>query len=1307
MPDRPTEKCSSSTTAADTGERTPGGALLPQADKGTAAGGSNNIPPNPKTSSSNKKLKKLHARKDRKLLPAISDAPVAPNPEEKPESQAKAEPLTPLPETVAFVDLPKTASLSELANPENEETKGKKSQRKSRSTNLAKEALKNSANNPQITTRKLKTRDYDRILEIPFFRNSVLFMGRSSFENIPLLRVPFRFLDPLFFDCLDIRDSPATKKLLHLLCEYFGELTEKEEQNGISPQQFQTQSNQFREALFLRRDILYAFFQEVQSRLPKIQQRIGHLKADMQTRCLQAFIKFLPHISEKMLESLQLGGCIGDAYLDLQQLDKHGYLYLGQNKMSGKKSTLYLLPPEEMLNINNIENFLVRADRARQLNHESLVNLQGYGGYIQQGQYFIETELVEGCKFEEWLQSNPWPQNYAEAIDILVALCELLQYLHHENLFHNSLDVANVTMVGPKKIKLFNFNLQTAVHKPYYIPPEGSPVEDTGNVDQRSDMYSLGILMYEMLTAHAPPQGNSGQMLVDVAQQTTIPLWLTSLINKLTQKEKSKRLESANGVKWVLCENHPNRAVFFLEVAHDIERDFGIKDEKFQDELAMARENIRELARQLYQFTGEEIDSQEILSILEKKRLILDIENYEWSELKNIPPFLTDRCPNRGCGTRLDEQQDVCPQCGTPWKISCPHCGKFTHAVFNECQHSYPPHPIPFEEKIIYNALVSARQASKNNNHMIGVFYLTNLEKSLREDPWLKAEKQLIYRDLQKRILHEFAQYRDMLFKLVEEEKEKERQRIEAQRALERSQFLEKLNIALHNDQYIYALEILENIPSVLYNEEVEQYHEQVCSYLCRNYFSQAELLVQEGGWSAAIAYLQEKIPAQIQCKAVDKKIKEIENELRELVQEDVAKLIDRLKSDDISVRESAIFKLAEIGEPAIPKLIPILKDRNLEVRETVAQILSRMESKAIVAIPLLVKELNNSNWWVRESVIQTLDALAAYITNPIPELLQLLKDGNWSVRKACIYALEKIESQRPALIPELNQCLNDEVWVVRVAALEVMEKINLDTSCLFPILLQCLSDKAPRVRLVAIRSLQKLGAQSKATITQISQLLEDKNVEVKQAAIEFLGNLGNKARDAVPMLITLLMDEDLYVVEAVGEALASIGEFTVSDVTQVLKDKAAGSRLAKVDALWHLQGNVATEVVGLVETLKNKNGEAILPTIRALARTGPEAAYAIPALTRALKDEIWQVREATALALANIGVQADVAVPALLHVLEDKIEDVREAAQKAIEKIRGEPFILSEMAHNKDKKLWGKLRKMLRPIYQRVCSFF
>lgn len=231
-----------------------------------------------------------------------------------------------------------------------------------------------------------------------------------------------------------------------------------------------------------------------------------------------------------------------------------------------------------------VRRFYQEAESAAKLNHPNVVNTYDVG---REGDtYFIVMELVDGPSLAEVIAADgklPEPV----AIDYAAQVCNGLAYAHRQGLLHRDIKPANILVTKDDVVKLSDFGIARAVSqqtmamtKPglvmgsvFYLSPEQAQGHE---LHESSDLYSVGVVLYQMLTGKVPYGGESPVTValkhigdpvptLDTAELGVSPA-LAAIVNKLLQKNPQSRFASASDVASALREarERPTHAAFDL-----------------------------------------------------------------------------------------------------------------------------------------------------------------------------------------------------------------------------------------------------------------------------------------------------------------------------------------------------------------------------------------------------------------------------------------------------------------------------------------------------------------------------------------------------------------------------------------------------------------------------------------------------------------------------------------------------------------------------------------------------------------------
>ncbi|MGQ9525860.1 MAG: protein kinase domain-containing protein [Armatimonadota bacterium] len=204
-----------------------------------------------------------------------------------------------------------------------------------------------------------------------------------------------------------------------------------------------------------------------------------------------------------------------------------------------------------------IERFHREAKAAGKLSHPNIVTIHEVGE--SQGQHFIAMEYLEGHTLRDILQlQGPLPVDRAK--DIALQILDALDYAHSQNVVHRDIKPDNIHILPDGRVKITDFGIARIMTDPaittdgrvFGTPSYMSPEQVAGRpVDERSDLFSLGVVLYEMVTGRKPFVGDS---IVTITYQITavdppvpegIPSDLAAVIMKALAKDVSARYQSA------------------------------------------------------------------------------------------------------------------------------------------------------------------------------------------------------------------------------------------------------------------------------------------------------------------------------------------------------------------------------------------------------------------------------------------------------------------------------------------------------------------------------------------------------------------------------------------------------------------------------------------------------------------------------------------------------------------------------------------------------------------------------------------
>ena len=239
-------------------------------------------------------------------------------------------------------------------------------------------------------------------------------------------------------------------------------------------------------------------------------------------------------------------------------------VYKAKDRLLNRFVAIKVLKPEFIKDRKFIESFRRESQSAASLSHSNIVNIFDVG---QEGNiHYIVMELVTGNTLNELIREEG-PLPYPRVIELTKQIASALSEAHRNHLIHRDVKPHNVMLTADGVAKITDFGIAKAINSStiadtlnggimgsvHYFSPEQAR---GGYVDEKSDIYSLGIVMYEMLTGRVPFDGDNpvnialmhinGEMVPPSKLISGIPPALERIVLKATNKYQSNRFTSVD-----------------------------------------------------------------------------------------------------------------------------------------------------------------------------------------------------------------------------------------------------------------------------------------------------------------------------------------------------------------------------------------------------------------------------------------------------------------------------------------------------------------------------------------------------------------------------------------------------------------------------------------------------------------------------------------------------------------------------------------------------------------------------------------
>ena len=341
----------------------------------------------------------------------------------------------------------------------------------------------------------------------------------------------------------------------------------------------------------------------------------------------------------KISESIGIGGM--------------GEVYLATDITAGRKAALKLLPLRFTGDAERLKRFEQEAHAVVALNHPNILTVYEIGE--DHSIHYIASELIEGETLRQRLMRGP--MQLSEAVDVAIQVASALAAAHQAGIVHRDIKPENIMLRPDGYVKVLDFgiaklaesafaqatpkvfasrqadgaepmtlaetNLGSILGTVRYMSPEqarGAPI------DKRTDVWSLGVVLYEMVTGHAPFTGETpGEVMTLILEKEPPPLTsyitqtppeLQQIISKTLHKDREQRYPSAH---------EPLKPLKDLRHKLEVEAELERSTAAAQAELQMAAETAKQMALEIGHVLFVDIVSYSQLSINEQHAAIAEL----------------------------------------------------------------------------------------------------------------------------------------------------------------------------------------------------------------------------------------------------------------------------------------------------------------------------------------------------------------------------------------------------------------------------------------------------------------------------------------------------------------------------------------------------------------------------------------------------------------------------------------------------------------------------------------------------------
>ena len=187
-----------------------------------------------------------------------------------------------------------------------------------------------------------------------------------------------------------------------------------------------------------------------------------------------------------------------------------GVVYQAVDTQENRLVAIKMLPSTLAMDRRFVKRFLDEVRALSRLRHPNIVQL--LDTFKENGNYYIVLEYIDGPTVEQLVERRPLPVR--QAVDIALAVCQALSHAHSQGIIHRDIKGSNIMLTRDNVVKVTDFGIARLVTEMREEGPRRAGTLETmppeviqkGKADKRSDIYSLGVVLYQMLTGRLPFQ---------------------------------------------------------------------------------------------------------------------------------------------------------------------------------------------------------------------------------------------------------------------------------------------------------------------------------------------------------------------------------------------------------------------------------------------------------------------------------------------------------------------------------------------------------------------------------------------------------------------------------------------------------------------------------------------------------------------------------------------------------------------------------------------------------------------------------
>lgn len=284
---------------------------------------------------------------------------------------------------------------------------------------------------------------------------------------------------------------------------------------------------------------------------------------------------------------MEAGNCVRD-YVFESKIGQGGMgeVWSARHELLDRRVAIKVMAAHLMADPEFEARFIKEAQAQARLQHPSIIGATDF--FREQGRYYLVMPLIEGQSLEEKLASSPGPLPVEDALRISADVLSALDYAHQRAVIHRDVKPSNILLDGEGRAYLTDFGIAlmmgtdrrtrtgVAVGTVHYMSPE--QIRRPKSIDHRTDVYSFGCVLYEMLTGHAPFEAEDAEQDTDyvikdahIHQQpesvrkwnSAVPETVDAIVLKSLAKEPNERFVSCGEFARAIEGYHRSESVSF------------------------------------------------------------------------------------------------------------------------------------------------------------------------------------------------------------------------------------------------------------------------------------------------------------------------------------------------------------------------------------------------------------------------------------------------------------------------------------------------------------------------------------------------------------------------------------------------------------------------------------------------------------------------------------------------------------------------------------------------------------------------